>query len=81
MADGMLDGLFGALNVGADIDYGASEKDEKNDREEMKEKHEEQEDRKDHSTMEDLPRSMDPHKMYGSKFDEWVKQNRPDYKN
>lgn len=80
---GMLDGLFGALGIGADIDYEDKKKPEKTDplKEEKKEEKEMEDQRdhsRDHSTMGNLPKSMDPHKMYGSKFDDWVKENRPD---
>lgn len=76
---GMLDGLFGALGIGADIDYEDKNEPDKTDppKEEKKEE-KEMEEQRDHSTMGNLPKSMDPHKMYGSKFDDWVKENRPD---
>ena len=80
MLDGMLDELFGKIGVGADIDIDDETPEESVKTEppkEEKKEEEKMEDPKD-GNMGNLPKSMDPHKMYGSKFDDWVKENRPD---
>lgn len=73
--DGMLDELFGLLGVGADIDYEDKPEEKPEEKPEVKEEKVEE---KNENGMGSLPKSMDPHKMYGSEFDQWVKENKPD---
>ena len=74
MAAGMLDGLLKALNIGADIEI-PKEEAKDNPPEEEKKPEEEK-----HDDPGNLPKDMSPYNVYGPKFDEWVKTNRPDFK-
>ena len=79
----MLDGLFGALNVGADIDMAIEtprEPEKKTGDDEEVTRVEDNEEQKNQEGLDNLPKQVSPYKMYGSAFDDWVKQNRPDFK-
>ncbi len=78
MFDGMLDELFGKIGVGTDIEYESTEESVKTEPPKEEKKEEVKMEEQQNGNLRDLPKSMDPHKMYGSKFDDWVKENRPD---